>query len=169
MSQNTGPRATKRKKWSTVDRDHISITAMCWEDQRGVHHTLLQLRGIFGPNRRIFWSPKRCELESTGAVLIQVTRWWRGLAQVAEIQVNIILLFIANYCPIQKAYEVKWPTCNSGNNMLLTLSLQREDRAVNGKGIQQGRPSPVAPSGRRAHETLDTDWVHAAVRMSVCL
>jgi hypothetical protein len=45
MSQNFGPRALIVKKCDIVGRDHSNIAALCWKDERKVHHTHLQLRG----------------------------------------------------------------------------------------------------------------------------
>jgi hypothetical protein len=53
IPQHFGLRALKRSTWNIVVRVCSSITVMCWEDEREVHQTHLQLRGNFGVNPKI--------------------------------------------------------------------------------------------------------------------
>jgi hypothetical protein len=52
----------------------------------------------------------------------------RYVTLITELQVNkkTFYLVVINYFLIQKMYGVKLPNCNSGNDLFVTLSLQRK-------------------------------------------
>jgi hypothetical protein len=41
MTETSGRRAPKRKRWYTVGIDHSDITGICWKGNRGKYITLI--------------------------------------------------------------------------------------------------------------------------------